>query len=740
VDFTKPGLSRFGQKFCLKTAMNRTLHIFLFLATNAIHAQTWTWDTVAPAKGTLVKDNSGGYYVAQLYAQTISHVDSLGNHLWDLAFHGDSWVTCLAVGDDNCLYAGGHFLDSVQAGGIVVQTTGDWDGFIAKITFTGGVSWVRAVEGPDMVHLDGLCAIPGRILMTGAYTGEMNFPGLATFSASTVVSEVFVAAIDHQGVFVQAKATTIVSPSIGSNSWGYHIDADAFGNVYLIYNQQDAFFWGQMSINHYGQWVLMKMDPALNALWTTTINPYGADHPFRLRVTKSGEPIVLKGAHGIPSYISTVEKYSTSGGLQATFSTVQLPFSRTAPANFTKQCYFFAFDVDSCDNSYYSGLIMMKDTGVVGLFDHVEFQLSPGFQLTWMRTDTLAYGPVVAQPFDISAEGVNRCFISGWTGTPICLHDTILPYDYFARLQTIFSAPVPLSSSSPTACANSNAVLQATAGGLVSWYPSLSASIPLSTGMTFTVPSLPPGTYTYYADASTCSMTTGRSPVQFTILPSPAISANSGTICKGTTFTFSPAGALSYTFPAGTPVFTPQSSGLYSITGIDALGCTGTGTAYITLLQPPFVNILGLNRLCAGVQQTLVASGAQSYTWNNGVTSPSCVVASAMTSIYSVKGKGPNGCSAEMEITVSVDDCTGFIGYEDLTSGVYPNPFIDHFEVVSSTAATFEIIDAMGKVWRAGDLVAGKNEIGDEALARGLLLLKVRHVNGTIQAVKLIHR
>ncbi|MCO5231422.1 MAG: gliding motility-associated C-terminal domain-containing protein [Chitinophagales bacterium] len=58
-----------------------------------------------------------------------------------------------------------------------------------------------------------------------------------------------------------------------------------------------------------------------------------------------------------------------------------------------------------------------------------------------------------------------------------------------------------------------------------------------------------------------------------------------------------------------------------------------------------------------GSAVTLFASGAYTYAWSTGETSPSIVVRPTVSTIYTVTGSGINGCSQKVSIAVSVNAC-----------------------------------------------------------------------------------
>ena len=137
-------------------------------------------------------------------------------------------------------------------------------------------------------------------------------------------------------------------------------------------------------------------------------------------------------------------------------------------------------------------------------------------------------------------------------------------------------------------------------------------------------------------------------------------SVNAGidqTVCTGTSISLSATGGVSYTWNNGvnnSVVFTPTATQTYTVTGVDANGCTNTDQVLVTVNALPTVDA-GINQtVCAGSSVVLSGSGAASYTWNNGVTN-SVAFLSTTTQTYTVTGIDANGCSNTDQVLVTVN-------------------------------------------------------------------------------------
>ena len=56
---------------------------------------------------------------------------------------------------------------------------------------------------------------------------------------------------------------------------------------------------------------------------------------------------------------------------------------------------------------------------------------------------------------------------------------------------------------------------------------------------------------------------------------------------------------------------------------------------------------------CAGNEATLSASGANTYSWNNGIPNGSFIIVNEGITTYTVIGQDINGCSAEQQVTIT---------------------------------------------------------------------------------------
>lgn len=240
-----------------------------------------------------------------------------------------------------------------------------------------------------------------------------------------------------------------------------------------------------------------------------------------------------------------------------------------------------------------------------------------------------------------------------------------------------------LSVNSPTICFGQSAVLTATAaisGGTYTWLPGSSSTNSLSVS---------PGSSTSYTVNYQVATCTSSTVAYVTVNPLPVLSVNSTTVCQGTTATLAVSGATSYTWSSGAQSASmndaPSATTSYSVTG-SLLGCTQSTTATITVLGLPTISV-NSPIICAGQNTTLTATGASSYQWSNGATTPTISVSPGTTESYTVTGTA-NTCSSSAVTSVFVNPL--------------PVLNINQAVVCSGQTATLQVSGANTYTWDSG--------------------------------------
>lgn len=216
------------------------------------------------------------------------------------------------------------------------------------------------------------------------------------------------------------------------------------------------------------------------------------------------------------------------------------------------------------------------------------------------------------------------------------------------------------ANNSYTSC-SSTANLSA-AGGFnsYSWDGPPGSGITANTSSVITAATT--GVYTLSAVTGTSALT---QTFNLVVNPSPAtISiAGSSTLCSGSSVTLQAIGnnfsGYTWNGTAGgaTLAISPMVTSTYSLSAISSSGCVSSAVKTVTVFTSPALSIIGGNSgICAGAPLSLFASAGAvtTYSWNNGLTTPSITVSPSTTTSYTVWVTDGAGCmnSATKMVTI----------------------------------------------------------------------------------------
>lgn len=194
------------------------------------------------------------------------------------------------------------------------------------------------------------------------------------------------------------------------------------------------------------------------------------------------------------------------------------------------------------------------------------------------------------------------------------------------------------------------------AGHTVIWYDAPTAGNIVNSPVLNSV-----GTITYYAasvnNTSNCESNT-RTAVELTINTAPAATITAGgpiSFCEGgnVVLTASPGTSYAWSNGATTQSITVSASGDFSVIVTQPGGCASNSPVTAVTVNPlpaAVVNASGPLAFCQGENVVLTASGGNSYSWNNGSTTPSITVNSSGN--YTVTVTNAAGCSTTSAATI----------------------------------------------------------------------------------------
>jgi Domain of unknown function (DUF2341)/Secretion system C-terminal sorting domain len=214
----------------------------------------------------------------------------------------------------------------------------------------------------------------------------------------------------------------------------------------------------------------------------------------------------------------------------------------------------------------------------------------------------------------------------------------------------------------PTLTLNSGAIC---AGKSFTVNPTGATTYSYSSGSAVVTPTAT-STYTVMGvDANGC---VGMAATTVTVNPNPVVTANSGIICIGNSFTIIGSGASTYSYSSGTAIVSPTATSVYTVTGANTNGCVGNATSTVTV------------NACVGVQEIENANALSIYP--NPITSELNIAVNAKSfdniSLQIVNALG------EIILTKAITTANLQINTAKFAEGVYFINIIDNNKVVKT--------------------------------------------------------
>jgi hypothetical protein len=217
---------------------------------------------------------------------------------------------------------------------------------------------------------------------------------------------------------------------------------------------------------------------------------------------------------------------------------------------------------------------------------------------------------------------------------------------------TVNPLPDMIVSGTATICSGSSTVLSVSGdANSYEWNPGTLAGALVTVSPTSTT------VYTVTGTISATGCQNQESVVVTVTQPTlPSFSAVSP-ICSGATLVALPTTSLNGVDGTWSPALDNTATTLYTFTPV-AGSCASSSTMEIVVNSIPVVTVSATpSSINLGDSSLLVAVGADSYTWSNGMTNDSIYVSPVNTSSYTVTGATSAGCIASDSIEVVVNSC-----------------------------------------------------------------------------------
>ncbi len=554
----------------------------------------------------------------------ISKLDAAGNFLWakNIGSTGVELGRSIKVDGSN-VYVVGSFNGIVDfdpgVGTFTLSSAGSSDIFVSKLNTSGNFIWAKQFGGTSGDEGWDLSVNSSGVHLTGIFQGTGDFdPGVGVSNLSSSGSyDVFIAKIDASGNFSWAKKIGGVFADDGNS-----IVADAAGNVYTLGNYSGTVDFdpgvGTFTIvsGNYDVFI-SKLDASGNFVWAKSVGGATADDGQEIALDVSGNVYFTGSFTNVADFDPGVGVFSlSSSGSQDIFLS-----KLSALGNFV-----FAVKLNSASDELGQSIFIDPSNNI--------------YSTGYFQTTT---------DFDPSAASFPLTSVGG--SSDIFVH----------KMSQCSAPPAPTNTTSVSnqnICSGNATTLSVTGLGTINWYATATGTTVLTTGGSLVTPTLSVGTYTYYAESTTCGAGP-RTPITITVAATPTVTISTSTtsICSGSTVTLTAGGATTYTWntSATTTIIsvTPNITTTYTVTGTNG-NCFNTKTITINVTTTPTVNIsASSNTLCSGNTTTITATGANTYSWSTSATTNSISVNPAISTNYTVTGTS-SGCTNTKTISINV--------------------------------------------------------------------------------------
>lgn len=681
--------------------MKKLVFIFtvLLLSNLKICAQTWQWvrEETGGSEGYGVAcDNAGNVFLAGVTIGTaaigtysnsatgtsavIAKYDANGNVLWANFIPGSTAYNVASDAAGNAFLCG-VFSTSLAIGGQTLIAVGYADIFLAKYSPTGSILWVGSTGGSgndiaNCVNIDAL----GNVIISGSI-GVGNFMFGPSLISNISGSKYFVAKYTNSGTPIWG----ICGASGSSNS--NYVSSDASGDIYLT-----GSFFGTSSIGT-GTYVsaggttdfyLAKFSAAGLPVWTVVGGGTQNDIGYCVRVQPTGE-IFVCGGYSSATFTLSTATLTNSGSLDVFLAR----FSNSGNLLWAIQGGGPTTDVGYSLAAHAGGVYIGGGLGaapfVIGTASLNPMAGSDNMFLCGVdNSGNVVYSQAINGGGDdvMALDMYNGCslYLGGDILTPTLtlgaytLTHTASEVLFVAKFNTGINSPTLTISPSYTLCQGNTMTLTAGGASTYTWDNGPNTN-------SFVIS--PANTSTYVVAGTSTAGCSTKSVVTVLVSPSAVtLTVLSNTpFCTGNTATLSIAGASTFSWNVGATsasIFvSPSITTFYNVSGTSSSGCLYSNS-YTLNVFPTSPLSLNTNQatICKGNTLTLVASGANLYTWNIGSQQFSISVSPIITSTYIVTGTNTtNGCVTKASVQVSVSAC---VGIEETNSdsnlSIYPNP------------------------------------------------------------------
>lgn len=507
---------------------------------------------------------------------------------------------------------------------------GNVDAYLVKFDSVGVRQWATLYGGLGSDY-GRACAIDG--------AGDVYLTGYVPFgTTSTIVATA--GAFQTNGLGGSTEGYLVKFNSTGIRQWGTYISTIA--NDYLLSCQFDGgsgiYVAGytnvvtaanvQMSTPGSHQTVIGGLnDGFVNKFNLAGVRQWGTyyggtqDDYIQSSCVSSSGAIYITGSTSSPTGISTAGAHQTALNVATDGYLAQL-----------KDCAGTTFSISGTTGSICAGQTLTL-TGVGTGISTYSWSTGP-------TTNSIVVSPTAAVVYSLS----------GTTSTLGCNYLTSI---------SVSIAPSPtitISATNYSICSGNTVILTAAGAVNYTWYPGNNAATSILISPTSS------SNYTVIGNSGGCG-STATVGINVTTTPTLVLSSIAPVICAGNSTLMNAYGATTYSWSTGATTqsvsLSPSVTTSYSVIGFNG-ACSNTATLQLTVNPNPTVSV-NSQSTCPGGTATLVANGANTYSWTGGPTTASYVTSPTITTNYTVVGTNTFGCSHTATTSVVISPSLGII-------------------------------------------------------------------------------
>jgi hypothetical protein len=543
----------------------------------------------------------------------LTKFDAAGNFAWVKRIGGSSSdagmaVTTTSVGE---ILVAGYFSSGTVdmdpgAGTFNLTSSSGSGGFVLKLSAAGNFMWAKGLTGNNTAVFNDLALTPGGdIFLTGSFYGTADFdPGAGTdYYTSYGFRDFFLIKLNSSGTYQWGERFGGTNDEVGNA-----LAVDGFGRVGITGNFKgtcnfDPFFTTNMTTSGNQNAFVMCIFSSGALGWARQFSETANNYNDGLDIACDGASnFYCTGTFAGTCYLPGHTLVSNGGydGFVARFDqqgSVRFFNKIGGPASDAVQGITIENGNFMTTTGTFSGTADFDPTS--GTANLTASGLNDAF--VWRCDTSGAYiwaGRIGGQNYDLGtaifSDGSQNLYLTGYYQSSSDMDPTPGSYTMTAqasadafviKLGPCISPAAPVAST-PTAnltfCANKNTTLSVSSSNPVNWYSTQMSTTSIGTGTSYITPALSAGTYSYYADATTCAASVNRAMIVVTVnpLPSLAVVSSETMLCLGGTATITVSGASSYTWDSGATgnsfTTSPTVNTTYTVTGLDANGCMNT--------------------------------------------------------------------------------------------------------------------------------------------------------------------